>query len=259
MRSLPQHRPVQGRRPSVAPTTARRRPFARRRPGVGILPAWHPAARVGAPAERFRVYAEDEYFAQGEQIAELARDGSAWRRGGSALPPDGATAGGTRRFRVAVGTMLFAGTGALGLVLAFGVLGPSNHMRRKAALRAARANARAVAAASAIAEARTSPLRRKRISRRARPVRAAAVAASSARHGHGRAHVKDRPRTQRSAVVTSRSTADDVLSSARLAGSDATPSGDRGTGNYVLDHKAAVAVPSESTSRPAKGEFGFER
>jgi hypothetical protein len=139
MTSLPQHRSVQGRRPSVGPTTARRRPSVRRRPGAGFLPAWRPAARVGAPKERFRVYAEDEYFAHGGQIAEVARDGSAWAVEGSVFSADVAAAEGAHGLRIAFGTVLIAGAGALGVVLALGVFASSTHVRRKTALRAARA------------------------------------------------------------------------------------------------------------------------
>src|ERR1700733_3949243 len=131
MRSLPQHRSVQGRRPSVGLTMARRRPSVRRRPGAGFLPAWRPAARVGASRERIRVYGEDEYFAQGGQMAEVAREGSGWPREGSVFSADAATAEEARGLRMAAGTVLIAGAGALGVVLALGALASSTHVRRK--------------------------------------------------------------------------------------------------------------------------------
>lgn len=164
--SPPPHRSVQqGRRPSVESTTARRCPSARRRPGAGFLPAWPPAARVMRrcrPKERFRVYPEDEFFARGEQIAKATTgDDAVGAASASAFPSSlvGVTA--ARGLRMAFGTGLVAGVGALGLVIVFHTLAPAAHVRRKAVLRAARANALAAAAAT--------PRTSLRVGRRARP------------------------------------------------------------------------------------------
>src|ERR1041385_3834034 len=74
----PTHRFVRkGRRPSVAHTTERRSPSARKRSGAGFLPARPSAARVvlrRARAEAFRVYGEDEFFAPGGPCGELVAE-----------------------------------------------------------------------------------------------------------------------------------------------------------------------------------------
>src|SRR4029077_517372 len=52
MNISPTHRRVlQGRRPSVERTTARRRPSARKRPGAGYSPYRLPVARVGSAVD----------------------------------------------------------------------------------------------------------------------------------------------------------------------------------------------------------------
>src|SRR5581483_2735632 len=72
----PTHRSVrQGRRASVASTTERRSPSARKRSGAGFLPARPSAARVVSRRVRagaFRVYDEDEFFALGGSGGELS-------------------------------------------------------------------------------------------------------------------------------------------------------------------------------------------
>lgn len=259
MTSLPQHRSVQGRRPSVGPTTARRRPSVRRRPGAGFLPAWRPAARVGAPRARFRVYAEDEYFAQGGQIAEAARDGSGWPIGGSVFSTDVAVAEGVHGLRIAVGTVLIAGAGALGVVLALGAFASATHVRGKTALRAARANAPTAGAASATTAARTTHLRPKTISGRARRVRPATAVARRARPARRNASAKSWSNARSSEVATSRSAAGLALSNADVTvGAPAFPGG-RGSGEGSHGRRTEIAASSNSPSRRNSGEFGFER
>jgi hypothetical protein len=257
MRSLPQHRSVQGRRSSVGPTTARRRPSVRRRPGAGFLPAWHPAARVGAPRERFRVYAEDEYFAQHGQIAEADRDGG-WSAEGSIFSADVAAAEDVHGLGIAAGMVLIAGAGALCVVLALGVLASSTHLRRKTALRAARANARAAGADSAIASARTTHLRPKTISGRARRARPATAASHAwpARRSTSAGH---RSNARSSNAAISRSTAGRALAGTEMAaGAPAFVDG-RGSGAASHDHSTQMAATSTSASHRSPGEFGFER
>lgn len=198
--SRPPHRSVQqGRRPSVEPTTARRCPSARRRPGAGYLPAWLPAARVMRrcrPKERFRVYSEDEFFARGEQIARaMTRDDAVASASVPALPSSsvGATVG-ARGLRMALGTGLVAGVGALGLVVVFYMLSPAAHVRRKAALRAARANALATAAAKPPASPRVAQRARPReVHRQVRRSHAATSRRSSPAGGSTDVDVRDRP------------------------------------------------------------------
>ncbi len=258
MRSLPQHRSVQGRRPSVGPTTARRSPSVRRRPGAGFLPAWRPAARVSASKERIRVYAEDEYFAQGGQMAEVARDGFDWAREDSVFSADVATAEEAHGLRMAAGALLIVGAGALGVVLALGAFASSTHVRRKAALRAARANARTAGAASTIVEARTAHLRPKTISG-ARRVRSATVAARHVRPARRSASVGTRSNARSSNAAASRSAAGRGLPNTDVAaGEPAFPDG-RGTTGGAHGHSTEIAASSNSASRRGSGEFGFER
>lgn len=259
MTSLPQHRSVQGRRPSVGPTTARRRPSVRRRPGAGFLPAWRPAARVCAPRARFRVYAEDEYFAQGGQIAEAARDGSGWPMGGSVFSTDVAVAEGVHSLRIAVGAVLIAGAGALGVVLALGAFASSTHVRRKTALRAARANARTAGAASATTAARATHLRPKTISGRARRVRSATVVARHARPARRSASARSRPNARSSKVAASRSAAGPALPNPDATVDAPVFPGGRGSSEGSHGHLTEMAASSDSPSRRDSGEFGFER
>ncbi len=256
MRSLPQHRPVQGRRPSVGPTTARRRPSTRRRPGAGFLPAWRPAARVIAPRERFRIYTEDEYFAEDGQVAE--RDGSAWSLD-SSEPSGGGAGWGMRCLRFAAGTALVAGAGALGLVVVLNLFASSTHVRRKTALRAVRANARTAGVVSAIAVTRTTHLRPKMINGRARRTRPATVVAKHARPARRSASTQGRSNARSSNAATTRSAAGQALPSADRAGSEpAFPDG-RGNGAQSHGRSAEIAASSNSASHRGSGEFGFER
>jgi hypothetical protein len=255
MTSLPQHRSVQGRRPSVGPTTARRCPSVRTRPGAGFLPAWRPAARVGPPRARFRVYAEDEYFAQGGQIAEVARDGSGWPVEGSVFSADVAAEGG-HGLRIAVGTVLIAGAGALGVVLALGAFASSTHVRRKTALRAARANARTAGAASAITAARTTHLLPKTISGRARRVRPATVVARHARPARRSASARSWSNTRSSKAAAAVGRA--LPGTDVTVGAPALPGG-HGSSEGSHGHSTEIAASSNSSSRRGSGEFGFER
>jgi len=258
MRSLPQHRSVQGRRPSVGPTTARRHPSVRRRPGVGFLPAWRPAARVIASRERVRVYAEDEYFAQGGQIAETARGPSGWPIAGSVFSADTIVAEGAHGFRMAAATVLIAGAGALGVVLALGAFASSPHVRRKTALRAARANARTAGAASSITAARTTHLRPKAINGRARRVRSAAAGARRAQPARKSASARNWSNARSSNAAVSTSAAGRALPSTDVAAEPAFPDG-RGTAGGSHGHSTEIAASSNSAPRRGSGEFGFER
>lgn len=259
MTSLPQHRSVQGRRPSVGPTTARRRPSVRRRPGAGFLPAWRPAARVSSPGERFRVYAEDEYFAQGGQIAEVALDGSGWPVESSVFSADVAVAEGVRGFRLAAATVLIAGAGALGVVLALGVFASSTHVRRKTALRAARANARTAGAASAITAARTAHPRPQTISGRAQRVRPATVVARRARPARRNVSARNRSNTRPSNAAAPRSAAGGALPATDVTPGEPAIPGGRGSGEGLHAHSTEIAASSNSPLRRGSGEFGFER
>jgi hypothetical protein len=258
MTSLPKHRSVQGRRPSVGPTTARRSPSARRWPGAGFLPAWRPAARVIAPRERFRMYAEDEYFAQAGQISELARDGVSWPVDGSHFVDAGAGAG-IRGFRLAAGAALVAGAGALGVVLVLNVLASSVHVRRKTALRTARANARIAAATSAITTARPTHLRSKGSTGRARRTRPAPVVNKGARHAHRSAFIQDGSNARSSRPAASRPLADRALPSTDVAAREPVSADGRGTGGDARGARTEVAASGNPASRRGKGEFGFER
>jgi hypothetical protein len=255
MTSLPQHRSVQGRRPSVGPTTVRRRPSVRRRPGAGFLPAWRPAARVGTPRARFRVYDEDEYFAHGGQVAEVARDGSGWPMESSVFSADVAAVEGARGLRIAVGSVLIAGAGALGIVLALGAFVSSTHVRRKTALRAARANARIAGAASAITAARTTHLRPKTNSGRARPVQR--VVARHARPA-SRSASRSWSNARSSKAAAARPAAGRALPSTEVT-VGALPDG-RGSSEGAYGHSTEISASPRSTpSRRGSGEFGFER
>jgi hypothetical protein len=258
MTSLPPHRSVQGRRPSVGPTTARRRPSVRRRPGAGFLPAWRPAARVGIPGGPFRVYAEDEYFALSGETADVARDRSARPVESSVFSADDVAAGGIHGSRIAAGTLLIAGVGALGVVLALCAFATSTHVRRKSALRAARANARTGGAAMALTATRTKRVLPKTISGRARRTR---PAAGVARHAlaAGRSVSARRRSNARSWKATTRgATADLALASNETtAGASVLPSG-RGSSEGPYGPRTEIAASSDKPARPA-GEFGFER
>lgn len=264
--SPPKHRSVQqGRRPSIGPTTARRRPFARRRPGVGFPPAWHPAARVirrSPPKERFRVYAEDEFFALGERALEPTRDGSAQAvvvgdspMGMNAWSPNAPNAQYVHGARVAFGSLLVAGAGALGLVLALN-LASATHGRRKAALRVARANS-----TPAIATPHVTPVH---IARRVRHVgasgrarqRRAAIAPADARRRQGRAPVKRPARVPLNSAAAPSSAL--VTQAQRVAVAGPSRTGGRVNGDDGRPQVTASAASSDP-ARAAHGEFGFER
>jgi hypothetical protein len=255
MRSLPQHRSVQGRRPSVGPTTARRRPSVRRRPGAGFLPAWRPAARVSASRERIRVYAEDEYFAHGGQMAEVARDGFDSAREDSVLSADVATAEEAHGLRMAAGALLIAGAGALGVVLTLGAFASSTHVRRKTALRVARANARTAGAASSIVAARGAYLHPSG-ARRVRPVTTPARRARRARRS---ASVRNRSNARLTNAAASRAAAGRALPGTDgTAGEPVFPDA-RGTTGGSHGPITGIAASSNSASHRGSGEFGFER
>jgi hypothetical protein len=171
------------------------------------------------------VYSEDEFFARGEQIAKATtRDHAVGAASASAFPASlvGVTAG-ARGLRMAFGTGLVAGVGALGLVIVFHALSPAEHVRRKAVLRAARANALAAAAAT--------PPTSLRVGRRARP------------------------RTVHRHVRRSRAATSGVSVSPRRAGH--APIRDT-----AMTRPASAAVPPSPARRGAgegEGEFGFEQ
>jgi hypothetical protein len=203
------------------------------------------------------VYAEDEYFAQGGQIAEVARDGSGWPVEGSVFSADVAAEGG-HGLRIAVGTVLIAGAGALGVVLALGAFASSTHVRRKTALRAARANAPTAGAASAITAARTTHLLPKTISGRARRVRPATVVARHARPARRSASARSWSNARSSKAAATRSAAGRALPSTDVTvGAPAFPGG-RGSGEDPAGHSKEMAA-SRNSPRRSSGEFGFER
>jgi hypothetical protein len=259
MTSLPQHRSVQGRRPSVGPTTARRRPSVRRRPGAGFLPAWRPVARVGAPGARFRVYGEDEYFAHSRRNAERARDGSGWPAEGSAFSADVAGAEGAHGLSIAAGAVLIAGAGALGVVLALGAFATSTHVRRKTALRAARANARTAGAALALTTTRTTlphPKAKSGRARRVRPATAVARRPLSVRRGasaRGRSNARSSTATADAPALRR-----GLAKVDRTVGGPTPPTG-RGGSEGSYGQGTEMVASSDTSSRRGAGEFGFER
>jgi len=257
MRSLPPHRSVQGRRPLVGPTTARRRPSVRRRPGAGSSPTWRPAARVGTPRTPFRVYAEDEYFALGAETGDVARDRSGRPVASSVSSADVVAAEGVHGSRIAAGTLLVAGVGALGVVLALGAFATSTHVRRKSALRAARANARTAGAAMAITATRTKRVP-KTINGRARRVRPATAVARHALAA-GRSVSARRRSNARSSKATARgAAADRVLASNETTAGALTLASGHGSGAGPYGLRTEIAASGDRPARPA-GEFGFER
>lgn len=246
MTSPPPHRSVpRGRRPSVESTTARRCPSARRRPGAGFLPAWRPVARVRPiPRERFRVYAEDEFFAQPEHAARFARLDQAAplyaprrnapeRSSSPELPVRARSSQGAGGVRVAVGTALLAGVSALGLALALHMLAATPHARRRALLRSARAGASVSPASEGARTASRLPVRR-RFTRRDPAKRSRKPA---------------RPATDQTREARKARQVPVALAAA---------AGDSNQGG-VVDKPATLAVVAGSASRGRQGEFGFER
>lgn len=263
--SHPPHRSVQqGRRPSVEPTTARRCPSARRRPGAGFLPAWPPAARVVRRCmakERFRVYSEDEFFARGEQIAKaMGRDDAV----GSASVPafQSSLAGaavGARGLRMALGTGLVAGAGALGLAVVVYMLSPAAHVRRKAVLRAGRANALATAAAKPPAALRVAQRARPRaVRRQARRDHAATPGASASDRRAVQAPIRHTAMTRPVSAVSLSPARRSSGSPRVVARGPSSPAG----GSTDVDVRArpeVVAASNGSASPQGEGEFGFEQ
>jgi hypothetical protein len=214
---------------------------------------------VSASRERIRVYTEDDYFAQGGQRAEVARDGLGWPRESSDFSANLATAEEAHGLRMAAGALLIAGAGALGVVLALGAFASSTHVRRKAALRAARANARTASVASAIVAARTTQLRPKAISG-ARRVRPTTVTARHTRPTRGRASVRNQSNARSTSAATSRAAAGRALPSTHVAaGEPGFPDARRTAGDPHGQSTEIAAASSNSASRRGSGEFGFER
>lgn len=259
----PKHRSVrQGRRLSIGPTTARRRPFARRRPGAGFLPAWHPAARVirrSPVKERFRVYAEDEFFALGEHAFKATRDGSTQAavvadsptdmNGWSLGVPDADSVHGAR---IALGGLLVAGAGALGLVLALN-LASATHGRRKAALRVRLNGAPAVATAHVAPVQIARQVRHGRASGRGRQRRAASAGTDARRRQRApfrrpaRASLEN---TAPSSALVTQGRRVAVAEPVRTAG---------GVNGGDGRSQATIAAASSDPARAGHGEFGFER
>jgi hypothetical protein len=258
MTSLPQHRSVQGRRPSVGPTTARRRPSVRRRPGAGFLPAWRPAARVGTARAPFRVYAEDEYFALSGETADVAHDRSARPVESSVFSADAVAAGGARGSRIAAGALLVVGAGALGVALTLGAFATSTHIRRKSVLRAARANARTAGVAMAITATRTKRVSPKTISGRARRVRPATAGARHALPAGRSVSVRHRSNARSSKAAARGATADRALASNETTAGASALRSDPGSSEGPSGPRAEMASSGDKPTRPA-GEFGFER
>ncbi len=256
--SPPKHRSVrQGRRPSIGPTTERRRPFARRRPGAGFLPAWHPAARVprrSPPKERFRVYAEEEFFALEEHVAEPTRDGSE-RVAMNARPLDAPNAHYVHGARVAFGSLLVAGAGALGLVLVLN-LAPATNGRRKATLRVARASSTPAIPTPHVTPAHFARrVRHAGVGGRARQ-RRAAIAPADARRRQRTAPVRRPARVPlESAAAPSSALVAQGQQVAAAERSRTSGGGNGGDGRPRLTARAASSDPA----RAGHGEFGFER
>jgi hypothetical protein len=202
------------------------------------------------------VYDEDEYFARGGQIAE-ARDRSGWPMESSVFSADGAAVEDARGLRIAVGSVLIAGAGALGVVLALGAFVSSTHVRRKTALRAARANARTAGAATALTAARTTQLRPKTISGRARRVRP--VVARPARPP-SRSASRSWSHARSSKAVAPRPAAGRVLPATDVTvDAPAFPGGRASTEGSYDPGTEIAASPRSTPSRRGSGEFGFER
>jgi hypothetical protein len=255
MTSPPPHRSVpRGRRPSVEFTTARRCPSARRRSGAGFLPARRPAARVnGARRERFRVYPEDEFFAQADQAARLPhRDAAACFPAPRTIAPQSApgpaaaeastgvalsagiepragiaSSAGARHghggVRVALATALLTGAGALLLALVLQMLATTTPARRRTLVRSARAGAGA--------PARTAPGAR-RVPPQPRSQRRRVRRRSSRREPKARSHAPAFPVTAQTREVS-------------------------GMPRQV--QPAPAASTGGSISRGAAAEFGLER
>lgn len=227
----PTHRSVpQGRRLSVAPTTARRFPSARRRPGVGFFPARVSAARVGSgesPGTRFRIYDEDEFFSR--------LDGATG--GASPAPLDLGD-------EPALGPRAVCGIAAAGislavvLVVSLNLAVPLGGARRKAALHAARAQASDANARKLDRRPRHRSRARPRSARlpRAARLRARLRPSTSARHAATVSAVAERPGTTRDESTNASSPASDVS-----------------TAGAVVDHPGGVRREAVT------GEFGFER
>jgi hypothetical protein len=256
--SPPTHRSVrQGSRPLVASTTARRSPSARMRPGAGFLPAWPPAARVltkRGRAERFRVYGEDEFFAEAGLTAcamENALEGATNLADG-AVGCDGRTTGVSAR---RCGFVLVGTVGAVGLVLVVHTLTPARQVRRKVALRPVHARARELGLDSSAGFARGVPRARPRQGRSKHAVRSVPLVGPAGRQvalsrldEHARASAEAR---------TSHSPPAFAPLTGPHAHSDAPAPTSESPGRRDVRVEATTGRPSVSSDN--QGEFGFER
>lgn len=239
----------------VASTTARRSPSARMRPGAGFLPAWPPAARVLTKrrrAERFRVYGEDEFFAEAGLSAcamENALEGATSLADGAASC-DGRTTGVSAR---RCGFVLVGTVGTVALVLVVHTLTPARQVRRKVALRPVHARAREVGLDSSRGSARGVPRARPRQRRSKHVVRfvplvgyAGRPAALSRLDEHARASAEARTRHSPPAFASPLGP---------HAHSDAPTSESAGR----RDVRVEATAGRRSVSSDDQGEFGFER
>lgn len=235
MRNPPTHRYVpKGRRPSVATTTERRSPSARRRPGVGFLPARLSAARVAGTKSRrehFQVFSEDEFFSQGIPGDELLMRGPARPQ-----VPRPAPAFGVR----AVLAICSAGASlSLVLAIALGVVAPARSVRRKTALRSTRVQRDGIGARHLDGR----PHRRLPGARPRSPHRTRSIGSQKRRAPR----VPARPAATNPGVSAS--------ASAEVGPSRPTPVLDASTEG----RPATSAAPAEAKDAATRPEFGFER
>jgi hypothetical protein len=251
------HRSVrQGRRPSVSPTTARRRPSARRRPGAGFLPTWRPAARVASvrrTKEFFRVYAEDEFFAEGAPtVAAEARRGvdSASARSESC---DQDVSSAPARGGVLAGLALLGAAGALVTVLTMDLLASAGQGGRRAASRSARADAGRVSGMHPVARALVTSRPRPRATRTSAAAPIARPVATKRHQRRAAARVAELARPQQAQARRAPSSAPAVARGEGRPSDSPAPSTDEGG---PRSSATASVVPRASDSHV---EFGFER
>jgi len=236
----PTHRSVpQGRRPTVASTSARRFPSARRRPGVGSLPARHSAARVTPRLlqnKRFQVYGEDEFFACTDAPLGPVADPPSSVAEGNRRPPIGP--------RAICGIAMAGLIVALTLAVALNPISTGRTSRRKAVPRAGGTPPLAGQTRGPIDPARGRPRARPRSVRSALRATPRAPRAIFARVGGGQS---DEP------IAVSRGGANESRYASNVSS----------VAEGGLDPRAGESAPVDSgprdVERPVgRGEFGFE-
>jgi hypothetical protein len=261
--SPPTHRSVpQGHRPSVEPTTERRRPSARRRPGAGLLPPWRPAARVPDEFDglrrsdkHFRIYSEEEFFAREDLGVSIAPPGIAL------CAPTETPGGGARRAICAVA--LIGATGAVGSVIALHVIASFVHPRRRGLPRTAHAEvgrfgARAYAS-SGSAGRRPRPRRFARAKRSSPSVHARLRGGSRRSNSGPSAAAPAQPVAPRPSSATPRLGASGNAATQRV---DETPTETAevpSTTAYPRQLEPIAQDRADRTPQQHQGEFGFER